>query len=85
MRFSLDAEGNATANGTITGNGIDTPIGLAFTPWGELLVLNGASVPSVSRFTFDTSRGAAPSGKFQIVVPNQVGQYGVGWIEVVRN
>jgi len=53
-RFSIDAQGNATPNGTVTGNGLSHPVGLALAPWGELFVSN-QSTGTISRFRFDSS------------------------------
>src|SRR5581483_6385947 len=67
-RFVVDAQGNPTPNGRITGNGLDKPsgqdgpIGLALAPWGELYVANNRGI--LSRFTFDVSHGAVPNGTF---------------------
>lgn len=63
-RFSVDAQGNATANGTITGNGLSYPLSLNFAPWGELFVGNQGT-GALSRFTFDSSHNAVPNGTFQ--------------------
>jgi hypothetical protein len=63
-RFSVDAQGNATANGTIVGNGLSYPTSVAIAPWGELFVGNQGS-GTVSRFTFDASHGAVAQGAFQ--------------------
>ena len=40
-----------TLSGSITGNGLSSPHGMAFSPWGELFVVNPNG--SVSRFVFD--------------------------------
>ncbi len=74
-RFSVDAQGNATASGTITGNGFNYPLSLTFAPWGELFVGNQGS-GTVSRFTFDSSHNAVPNGTFQTksgAAPNGAG------------
>jgi hypothetical protein len=63
-RFSIDAQGNATPNGTITGNGFSYPLSLTFAPWGELFVGNQGT-GTLSRFTFDSSHNAVPNGTFQ--------------------
>ena len=63
-RFLVDAQGGATPNGTITGNGLDYPSGLALAPWGELYVGNQGSGALV-RFTFDGGHAAVANGTFQ--------------------
>ena len=60
-RYLFDATGNAVPNGSITGGGINSPHGLAFSPWGELFVVNGSG-NSVSRFVFDAAGNASPNG-----------------------
>jgi hypothetical protein len=68
LRFTIDAQGNATANGSITGPFLSCPVLMRMTPWGELFVSNGdispgTTAPSViSRFTFDSSHSAMPNG-----------------------
>jgi hypothetical protein len=84
-RFSVDAQGNATANGTITGNGFNYPVSLSFAPWGELFVGNQGT-GAVSRFTFDSSHNAVPNGTFQTMsgaAPNGAGNGSrLDWIAV---
>jgi hypothetical protein len=84
-RFSLDAQGNATANGTITGNGLDNPVSLSFTPWGELFVGNQGT-GAISRFTFDASHNAVPNGSYQTKcgpAPNGAGNGSrMDWISI---
>jgi hypothetical protein len=82
LRFTFDGSGNPTANGTIAGNGLSTPIGQAFTPWGELLVVNQGN-GSISRFTFDAAHAAVPNGNPSISGPSVTLQGGLGWILVV--
>ncbi len=82
LRFSVDAQGNVTPNGTITGNGMDSPFGLAFTPWGELIVCNNAS-GTLSRFTFDASRTVTPNGTFQLVAHHILTVSGTASIAIV--
>lgn len=77
-RFTLGSDGSATSNGTITGNGINVPIGLVFAPWGELFVVNQGDA-SLSRFTFDNAQQAVPNGNFALEVATQAGFAGVGW------
>ncbi|MBK7956509.1 MAG: hypothetical protein IPK02_22700 [Candidatus Accumulibacter sp.] len=60
-RFVFDSSGHASPNGTITGGGLSSPHGMAFSPWGELFVANGAS-DSISRFSFDALGHASLSG-----------------------
>jgi hypothetical protein len=64
------------------GNGLNTPIGLAFAPWGELFIVNQGDA-SISRFTFDASHAAVPNGNFKLGVSVQVTQWGVDWIAIV--
>ena len=64
-RFLIDAQGNATSNGTITGNGLSSPAGLALAPWGELFVSN-ENVRTISRFTFDSTHQAIANGVFSV-------------------
>jgi DNA-binding beta-propeller fold protein YncE len=64
-RFSLDAQGNVTANGTITGSALDSPFGLAFAPWGDLFVFNNSNA-TLARFAFDASHAATQTGAFQL-------------------
>lgn len=84
-RFSIDAQGNATANGTITGNGFNDPLSLSFTPWGELFVGNQGT-GAISRFTFDSSHNAVPNGTFQTKSgpdPNGAGSgSGLDWVAI---
>jgi hypothetical protein len=84
-RFSIDAQGNASANGTITGNGLSYPLALAFTPWGELFVGNQGT-GAISRFTFDSSHNAVPNGTFQTRAgpdPNGAGSgSGLDWVAI---
>ena len=55
LRFTVDAAGALTPNGSLTGNGLNFPIGLQFTSWGELIVVDQGSA-SLSRFTFSGVR-----------------------------
>ena len=84
LRFSLDAQGNATATGTVTGNSLNGPIGLALAPWGELYVINAADA-TIARFTFDTSHAAIPNGHFDLGVATQQPTQGLGvaWVTIV--
>ncbi|MBK7953457.1 MAG: hypothetical protein IPK02_05510 [Candidatus Accumulibacter sp.] len=63
-RFSFDALGHASLSGTITGIGLDIPIGLRFSPWGELFVAN-EETSAVSRWTFDVSHNAIANGSLR--------------------
>jgi len=83
LRFTLDAQGNATENGSITGNQLYTPTSLLFAPWGELIVINNSN-QTMSRFTFDASHMASPSGtyKFQGSQSNPTFT-GTGWATLV--
>jgi hypothetical protein len=73
-RYEFDSAGNAISNGTITGNGLNNPHKLVFSPWGELFVANGGAA-DVVRFTFDSSGNAAPNG--QISGPTISGDVGL--------
>ncbi|MBI1370622.1 MAG: hypothetical protein GC162_18445 [Planctomycetes bacterium] len=64
--FSSDTtSGSAAAGSTITGNGLDLPVFIAVSPWGELFVSNDKTSGNknrLARFTFaDDSAGAASS------------------------
>jgi hypothetical protein len=82
LRFTLDSQGNATANGTIPGNGLNLPIGLAFAPWGELFAVNQGT-GTISRFTFDSAHAAVANGTFPIPGPTVPQMGGLGWILIV--
>jgi hypothetical protein len=73
-RYLFDSAGNAVPNGIITGNGLNDPNDIAFSPSGELFVPN-AFGNSISRFTFDTSGTASPNG--QITGPTLSGPAGL--------
>jgi hypothetical protein len=86
---SNDASGTAVPNGTITGNGLQRPIGLAVAPWDELWVvnqgLNGSGNPlanggSASRFTFDGAGNAVANGEFIFNDPGAFGGIGIAFI-----
>jgi glucose/arabinose dehydrogenase len=68
LRFSLGAQGSVTANGTITGQGLDSPFGLAFAPWGDLFVMSNSNA-MLARFAFDASHAATQSGSYQLATP----------------
>lgn len=77
LRYTLDAQGKPTANGTIAGNGLNGPCYGAFTPWGELLVTNNVDA-TISRFTFDASGTAIAHGAFPLnAAPSPNGNFGV--------
>ena len=59
-RYIFDTSGNAVLNGVITGGGLNNPVDMAFSPWGELFVSNTTGTPTISRFTFDTAGNALP-------------------------
>jgi DNA-binding beta-propeller fold protein YncE len=59
-RFWVDAAGNYTPNGTITGNGLYDTSGVAFHD-GELFATNYFS-GTISRFKFDTQGAPIPDG-----------------------
>jgi hypothetical protein len=82
LRFTLDAQGNVTPSGTIQGNGVYIPLGMAFAPWGELFVVN-CGTSSLSRFTFDSSHAAVPHGVFQLNTSSQAKCLGLNHITVV--
>ena len=60
-RYLIDASGNAVLNGSITGNGLNLPHDMAFSPWGELFFVKGFG-NSISRFVFDAAGTASPNG-----------------------
>jgi hypothetical protein len=60
-RFLIDASGQVTPNGVITGNGLWAVHGLAFNPPGELFAAN-LFADVISRFTFDGNRNAIAHG-----------------------
>jgi WD40 repeat protein len=60
-RFTFDAAGDPIANGEITGNSLDTVMGLAFSPTGELFAVNHFN-GTISRFLFDPAGNAVPNG-----------------------
>lgn len=82
LRFTLDSQGNATANGTIPGNGLNLPIEIAFAPWGELFAVNQGT-GTVSRFTFDSAHAAVANGTFPIPGPTVAQSGGLGLILIV--
>lgn len=55
---------NAVPHGVITGPALSGPVGLDFSPWGELFVGNGLAPGGVSRWTFDGSGAATFNGSF---------------------
>jgi len=80
LRFTLDAQGNPTPNGQITGGDLDLPVNIEFAPWGELFVVNNGNA-TISRFTFDGSHAATPSrSPFQLTAPTTSGSVGVGFL-----
>jgi hypothetical protein len=83
LRFLVDAQGNPTANGSIQGNGMDSPTGIAFAPWGELFVGNNSN-QSVSRFTFDATHAASANGAFKLIAAqNNAIAAGTAFITIV--
>ena len=82
LRLTVDAQGNATQNGLISGNGLNFPVGLAFTPWGELFAVNEAT-GTISRFTFDATHAAVPDGVVDIPGPTVTSEGGLAWILIV--
>lgn len=65
-RFLIeDCTGSFSANGIITGNGLDGVHGLAFSPWGELFAANYFP-RRISRFVFDASGVAIPNGTITV-------------------
>jgi hypothetical protein len=83
LRFALDSQGNATANGSISGNGLNLPIGVQFMPWGELVVVNNGNA-TISRYVFDAAHTATPSrAPFAVLLPTDPGVNGVGFFTVI--
>lgn len=63
-RFRLDASGNLTATGTISGNGLEEAVhGLAFRSNGELFAANLFN-GTIARFVFDSQGQAIANGTF---------------------
>jgi len=60
-RYTIDASGDAVLGGNITGGGLSSPHDLAFSPWGELFVVNGGN-HTISRFLFSATGVAIPNG-----------------------
>ena len=81
LRFTVDAQGAATANGTLVENGMNLPVGMAFAPWGELFVIS-QGMATVSRFSFDAAHVATASGKFDTNTPVIAQQYGIAWVVI---
>ena len=61
LRFRINDDLTLTANGSITGNGLNNPHGMAVSASGELFVVN-AFGNSVSRFVFDAAGSATANG-----------------------
>jgi hypothetical protein len=64
-RFLRDANGDLTPNGSITGNGMSTPVGIVLTPWRELYVVNQGN-KTVSRFMLDANHTATANGSITL-------------------
>jgi WD40 repeat protein len=67
LRFEGMGTGPVVPLSTIPGTDVNDPIGVAFSPWGELFVGNrhgnvGGGVGSISRFTFDGAGNFIPNG-----------------------
>jgi hypothetical protein len=73
-RYVFDATGASVPNGAITGNGLNNPNDIAFSPHYELFAAN-AFANSISRFTFDAGGNALPHG--QITGPTLSGPAGL--------
>jgi WD40 repeat protein len=69
-RFTFDANGNFTPNGTITGNSLENVHGLAFSSQGELFAANFSN-GTISRFLFDAQGNAIPNGTIAVGGYNQ--------------
>lgn len=76
-RFEIDASGNYIPNGSITGNGLDGVMGLAFAPTGELFAANFRS-DTISRFRFDEDGNAIPNGIITLSDPDPYDPYLLG-------
>jgi hypothetical protein len=68
-RIRFDASGNPVLNGMLTGNGLNGPDDVTFSPAGELFASNSLGGGSVSRFLFDASMNAIPNGSFATPQP----------------
>lgn len=60
-RYLIDSSGTATTNGFIDAASLDSPQGMAFSPWGELFVGNDGN-STIARFVFDGSGNARANG-----------------------
>jgi len=70
LRFTFDADGNFTPNGTIIGNSLENVHGLAFSSQGELFAANFSN-GTISRFLFDAQGNAIPNGTISVNGGNQ--------------
>jgi hypothetical protein len=75
-RYVFDSAGNATLAEVISGNGLNDPNDIAFSPSGELFAAN-AFGDSVSRFRFDASGNVIPNG--QLTSPTFHGPVGLAF------
>ncbi len=67
-RLLFDAAGNPVSNGTIS---VPTPVGITFSPEGELFVSSHLDNHLISRFTFDEMGGAISNGT--VSTPDSMG------------
>jgi WD40 repeat protein len=71
-RHLFDADGNPVPNGSFS---VPTPVGLAFSPEGELFVSSHFQNHLISRFLFDASGNVIPNGT--IDTPDSMGSVAV--------
>jgi sugar lactone lactonase YvrE len=61
LEYTVAADDSVTSLGTIMGNGLDNPNGIAISPWNELFVAN-AGANNILRFTLDAAGNATANG-----------------------
>jgi WD40 repeat protein len=71
-RYLFDADGNPVSNGSFS---VPTPVGLAFSPEGELFVSSHLQNHLISRFLFDASGNIIPNGT--VDTPDSMGSVAV--------
>lgn len=84
-RYTFAGDGTPQFNGSITHSNLFRPVSVAFSPWGELFVVNCAGcaagvlsvlATNIARFTFTTNGTAVANGVFQL--PADGGQLAFG-------
>jgi hypothetical protein len=61
-RYFFDADGNPVPNGGFT---VPTPLGVGFSPAGELFVTSHLNNHLISRFLFDDQGSVVPNGTIE--------------------